>query len=150
MRKIFEHCHLVQNFPRFQRCYRKFNPSPLGYAAFFFFKWSQKIHYQIFFQKRFSRFFEKSLPWILRVPFLHHKTYSPKYWTQSVSPSVRPSDWHSFSQPSPGSELFSSTYSFDICMYIKHLLWNFGKNFKIKSKDFSGSGISLEFLNSSL
>ena len=33
-RKIFEHCHLVQNFPRFQGCYRKFNQTLRWATAF--------------------------------------------------------------------------------------------------------------------
>ena len=42
--KIFGHCYQGPNFPWFQRCYRKFNPTLLQWpTGFFFFKWSWKI-----------------------------------------------------------------------------------------------------------
>ena len=43
-RKIFEHCHLVQNFPPVPEMLSKIqsDPYPLGYGIFFF-KWSWKI-----------------------------------------------------------------------------------------------------------
>ena len=49
--KIFEHCHLVQNFPRFQRRYWKFSPTLFHWATVFFI-WSLKCAIWVWSTKR--------------------------------------------------------------------------------------------------
>ena len=104
-RKIFEHCHFVQNFPQFQRCYRKFNLTLLHLAREFFSLNGRRktqfgsefpphsrnnitnsiqpfsIGLQYFFSNIIKRVLKKISPGFLRLPFLHRKTYSLKYWT---------------------------------------------------------------------
>ena len=97
--------------PRFQRCYRKFNPTLFHWAkGFFFLKWSWKVCNLILCRKIFELFrISPTVPefnpthfhWaidffskmVLRISFLNRKTYSLKYWTRppSVGPSVRQS-----------------------------------------------------------
>jgi len=77
IKKIFEHYHLIQNFPPVPEMISKIQSAhfPLDYSIF---------------SKIVQWIFENISPGFLRVSISHRKTYSLKYWTRC--PSVCQSD----------------------------------------------------------
>ena len=103
-RKIFQHCHFPQNFTRFQKYYRKFNPTLLLWATL---KWFGGFLTNV--PRIFRVFFyiikHIWLDYILNPsvrPVLQSLGQSVR---QSSSPSVRNWNLQSFSEPPKGSGL---------------------------------------------